>query len=169
MTWTIYAIEVAGRYEYIGHAKHPKQREAQHAIGLFYGVDFKFIPLGSRRTKEGARRLESSLIRRHKPARNIQFMGARPYELVKTIRWNGSDRWLPHEFRLCSGVMHPDHARDIWHKSRLSRTNDVLKLMPGWTGSAASRMFGPRRMGKGVRFPSYERALKEWIVWRNEP
>lgn len=149
MTWTIYAIVVDGCREYIGHAKDMRMRAAGHRGDMFYGVAFEVEELAQSRTKSGAVRVEARMIRKHRPPRNIQFAGPRPYELVRTIRWNGHDRWLECSFRLFPGVMHPDRAREVWHGSPAHlHSGAVIKGMPGWTRPRATYMFGPRQSHK---------------------
>lgn len=145
MTWTVYAIEVEGRYEYIGIAKDTYHRTHEHKAGIFHGVDFRMVPLETARTKPSARKKEARLIRKHRPPKNIQHMGSRPYQTVKALKYT-SGGWIEWNFRLHPGVMHPDQAREIWHRSKLLKSGAVLKRMPGWTLPKASFMFGARQM-----------------------
>jgi predicted GIY-YIG superfamily endonuclease len=150
-SWTIYAVTVEDRYEYIGHAKDMLHRTHEHRGDRFYGVDFAMVELGHARTKAAARRLEAHLIRQHRPPRNIQFCGPRAYKRVKTARWTGR-QWLECYVRVYPGMLEPDAAREIWHRSRRRHSGAVVQKMPGWTVNKAHWMFGTRqRVGsKGV-------------------
>lgn len=152
MTWTIYAVTVADEIQYVGHAKDMGSRECQHRGDRFYDIDCKIVALDYAKSKAGAVRTEARLIRRHKPKYNIQFNGSRAYVLVDTVRATGQGEWLPCRFRLFDGMLHPDKAREIWHRSLRRDAGAVLKRMPGWTRSRASHFFGPRQKvgSKGV-------------------
>lgn len=152
MTWTIYAVTVGGEIQYIGHAKKMSARACQHRGDRFYGVDCEMVALDYAKSKTGAVRTEARLIRRHKPKFNVQLNGPREYILVDTVRANGLGEWLPCRFRLFQGMMHPDEAREIWHRSKRRDAGAVLKRMPGWTRARASHFFGCRQKvgAKGV-------------------